>query len=382
MYVVSRQAEPLSSAVMRFQALWIYDLSAYHSFWKESVQTRSSTSSMAWDDFIWKALAKIYGLHLFSPTEALIPFARDYHQHRRHLIGSKNIRDLFASLRRLGLEKIGHLRRLPRSQFQKRFGRAWADFFHGISEPETAEWIWEPLRSQDPLLWSTEFETASVDAGQIVNVICEGLLKISQKSASLRTQKIELQLQLSDPEIILFEFPHPLILQTELGWIRYLITERLHRLSLDAAVWRVSLRIFPSEPSTTAQLSLFQKQKGLADIQRKAFYERLENQGFQIFVPQSEPSYLPEESWGRISPLTKSSEVEFSSHGLFRPLIQLSPQRISSPSGALRFTERISWFDSEGAHHTRDYFVARADRHWIWIFRTQANEWFQQGVVE
>lgn len=383
MFVITRQPEPLSTAVMKFAQYWIYDLSAYHDFWRSQAAERAREKVWAVDTSIWKALKKIYGAQTFSSIDTLLPFAQDFHHHRRYDLSDKKAQDLFRSLHRLGLVKVGHLERLPPAQIQKRFGKSWGEFFRGILSPDTAPWVWEPYRKREPLSWQIELEDPSVDAALILGSIMQGLECLSSQQPDYRIKKLSLILQLSDPEHLDFEFPHPIYLKEtkDRSWIRRLLEERLHHLCLDAAVWKISVKAITSDHEASGQLSLF---RNAADTEKvRQSLERLENQGFEIFKPQIQNSYLPEECWNRISALkAPPTEATDSRHGLIRPLIQFEARPISTPEGALKFTERIQWYDKNGLPHFRDYYLTRLDRRWAWVFQNENSQWFHQGVIE
>jgi len=115
----------------------------------------------------------------------------------------------------------------------------------------------------------------------------------------------------------------------------------------------------------------------------KNICERLENQGFPVFKPIEQPSYVPELSWTRRSPLAKKENLAApAERGIFRPLIHLPPKEIPKPLGRLQFTERITWFDESGTQRQRDYYLARFPRQWAWVFQNESQQWFQQGIVE
>ena len=78
MFAITRQPEGLSPSAMKFKDFWIYDLRTFHSFWKQLVQNKKQTFV---GESPWEALMKAYRLHLFSPLEDLISFARDFHEH-------------------------------------------------------------------------------------------------------------------------------------------------------------------------------------------------------------------------------------------------------------------------------------------------------------
>jgi len=369
---------------MRFQQLWIFDLTAYHSFWQKQVLKDAALEKWSVGENPWQALMHFYGLHLFSPLEDLAPLARDFHTHRKNPVNSKNIRDVFAAFRRLGLLRIGHLRRLPFPGLQKRFGKSWADFLRGILTPTECPWIWEPFRKQDPLSWTTDLEEPSVDAFLILENLMSGFRKIAESSPESRIQKFNISLHLSHPQIFEFDFPHSISLQKDSAWIRKLIEEKLHHLCLEESVFRLRVDAFPVELKAAGQLSLFgNRAENLTSEKTRLhhFYRRLENQGYSIFKPQSLPSYVPEKSWAKVSPLNENAGV-IVDRGLIRPLIQKDILPIPVPDKSCKFTERITWFDEKGIEHRRDYFMMRQTRAWAWVFRDKNENWFEQGVIE
>lgn len=383
MFIVSPSFENISAAVMRFQQLWIFDLTAYHSFWKLQMQKEAFIKKWGVGKNPWEALMLFQGLHLFSPIEDLIPFARDFHQHRENPVNNKNIRDVFHAFRRLGLLKIGHLRRLPPAGIHKRFGKSWADFLKGVLDSQE-KWIWEPFRKQDPLSWKADLDEPSTDALFILENLMSGFQKIADSSPESSIQKFQIALHLSHPQILEFNFPHSLNFKNDFGWIRKLIEEKLVHLCLEESVFRLRIDAFPVELKPLGQLVLFGNRPETLTTEKSRFQNfcrRLENQGYSVFKPHSLPSYIPEQSWERLSPLDEKAGC-IENRGLIRPLIQKKPEAISAPEGLCKFTERITWFDEKGEEHRRDYFVTRKTRAWTWVFKDESENWFEQGIIE
>ncbi len=384
MFIVGSHFEPLSLTIMRFCDFWIFDLSTYHDFWKRQALETSQKNKWAHDPHIWRALHKAYDLHLFSPTDELQRFARDFHSHHRHPISSKNIRDTFAHFRRLGLEKVGHLRRLPFQGLQKRFGKPWTEFLRGIVDPDHTPWAWRPYRSIEPIFWSGDLDEPSWNAEQLLEFVRHGLEQIALEHSQTQFNKIEVELCLTDPEKISLEFPHPLHLQRDLPWIRYLLQERFFQLCLDATVFKVKITLHPLFSFENIQLSLFPEKRTqqVSHLKLQNFLEKLENQGHLIFKPSPTPSLLPEASWKPTPARLSLEENPIFSRGVFRPLVQSEPQPIPAPQGQKSLTEKIEWFDDAGSRHKREYFVVRDRGAWIWVFCNENSEWFRQGVIE
>jgi len=397
MFVVTSEGTRLSPQCMQFaKKWWIYDLTPFHSFWKKTVEGQQSSSKtrntthIGVDSNVWGALLKAYKLHLFSPLGSIAVFASDFHSHFKNKISSKNLRETLAIFSRLGLDKIGHLRRLPPHQIQQRFGKAWADFLRGIISPKQASWIWEPFHSKDPVLWSYDFENLCVDGLRIFEEIKQGLEKLAEIHPYFGISQIQIHFILSEvteEETFDFQFTHRISLKKDLGWILRLLQERLTHMSVSYPVQRICMSLLPADSPESIQLSLFEDRAKI--LAWKEVCKKLENQNFAVFQPESTASYVPEFSWRRSSALPASASLNakknlnFSLHGLRRPLIQeKQPYQISPPEGALKFSERLAWFDEKGERRQRDYFMARTARHWVWVFKNEKDEWFRQGIIE
>ncbi len=381
MYIVSRRLSPLSPHIMKFQDFWIYDLRPFHDFWKKTVLEKdisSSQSSMTWDESAWGALLKIYGIHTFAPTHTLEAFAQDYHQHFHTKISPHAQKKFFEVMRRLGLNRIGHLKRLTFIEIGKRFGRAWADFMKGVFEPQKTPWPWEKFRTQEPLRWSENFDDPSASSEFILERFMNGVHALAQEQKDL-IQKMEFSLFFGERENLEIPFSHPISLSKEQAWIRKILQERLFSLQLESSVSRLEICAIPAEPLSSKQLSLFDSQA--PQIALESLCKKLENQGFQVFKPSPSPSYIPESSWFRVSPLSAQSNLE-TNRAQLRPLIQFPPRNIEAPTGILKKTEQIEWCDMQGQLRSRTYYMTRKTRYWAWVFQTEDGRWFEQGVVE
>ncbi len=381
MYVVSRHLSPLSPHIMKFENLWIYDLRPFHDFWKKTVLEKNiseSHAAMVWDESAWGALLKIYGIHTFAPTKTLEVFAQDYHQHFNTKISQHAQKKFFDVMRRLGLNRIGHLQRLSFVEIGKRFGKAWADFMKGVFEPQKTPWPWEKFRIRDPLRWSENLDEPSASSEFILDRFMCGIQSLAQEKHCL-IQKIEFSLIFGERENVELQFSHAISLSKECGWIRRLLQERLFSLQLHSSVSRLEICASPAEPALLKQLSLFDSQA--PQIALESLCKKLENQGFQVFKPSPSPSYIPEHSWFRVSPLSTRSPAEISRAQL-RPLIQFPPRTIEPPTGMLKKTEQIEWCDLKGQLRSRTYYMTRRSRYWAWVFQTNDGRWFEQGVVE
>jgi hypothetical protein len=333
----------------------------------------------SWGPTPWQALLKSYGIHLFSATPELIPFAEAFHRHRKNSVRSKEIQNLFQSLRRLGLVRVGHLSRLSFQEIQKRWGKAQAEWWRGVTQPEGANWIWIPYRQTEPLEWKGDLEEPSIDALQIKEFIAHGLNQLISQSKRIAIDKISIRLHLSDPEEIIFSFAHSLILPRDRAWLLHLVEERLNKLCLDGSVWRVHLLAHPVVHESRGQLSLFSQESN--QVKQRELLEKLENKNIFSFVPLWTPSALPEDSWKKASALQHTFDPK-QGWALSRPLYQEPPRMRRQPEGVLDFLERITWHDAQGRLVQRDYYKVRDRRAWRWIFKNQSEQWFEQGVIE
>ncbi len=384
MILISETPQNLSPSCMRFAQFWIYDLSSLHDFWKNNPKLQQQGIL---GPNVWRALFKVYRLHTFSPISHLKLFALDFHQHFKNKISPKNIDDIFHILRRLGLHRMGNLSRLSTSDIQKRFGKAWADFFRGILDPESTPWPWQPYQENPPLTWKDEFEIPCHEAGLILKSLQRGLQELASSHPSFLVSELHLQLVLyefSEDRLIELSFTHPYLLSAHQRWFLKILGERLHSLQLPSAVTHLHLIMRGTPPLQNLQLSLFEKRA--KTLSWNHLCQRLLDQDFSVFQPESCPSHIPEQSWKRGSPFQKLKLQESNPEtDLFRPLIQHLPEALSPHEQAIErkhFNERLTWLDEKGIRHQRDYFIARSTHHWIWIFKDETGKWFKQGIVE
>ncbi|MDB5037590.1 MAG: nucleotidyltransferase [Bacteriovoracaceae bacterium] len=383
MFAISREHESLSPSAMKFANWWIYDLHSFHSFWQQLIQNKTH---LFVEQTVWSALLKAYQIHLFSPMSSLIPFAKDFHEHypdfkSKQKVSDKKIEEVFQIFSHLGLKKVEQLKRFSRDELQKRFGPHWALFFEGILNPESP-WKWISHRSPEILFWSFEFEYFCIDSALLFQEISRGISLLAAEKPLFSIHQLEITFVLSEGNENLkpsenemqLSFTYEPSLQKDNLWILKLIEERLSHFKFDHPVWKFQMKLFPAGAKRSYQLSLFDKSD---EISWGELQQKLKDQNFKAFQPAPTFSYLPEKSWTRGEIRSTASF-----HGLFRPLIQGLPEKISPPESSLKFTERLTWFDQKGIHYQRDYFIARDQRAWIWIFRNEKDEWFKQGIIE
>jgi hypothetical protein len=384
MFAITRQPEGLSPSAMKFKDFWIYDLRTFHSFWKQLVQNKKQTFV---GESPWEALMKAYRLHLFSPLEDLISFARDFHEHDSTPsanISEKNIRETFHIFSNLGLKKIEQLRRFSRDNLQQRFGPTWASFFEGVLQRDTP-WKWKPYRAPETLVLAFEFEDFCTSADLLFQEISKELSSLAAAHPQFITSQLKIGFTLSQEnellqpheKEILLGFHYEPLLQKDLKWMLELIKNRIFQIQFDHPLWKFQIELFPANPRRVQQLSLFKNQAD--ELSWLSLCQKLADQSFYAFEPEPTYSYLPEACWRRAN---QSKSAHWPSHALVRPLIQEDPKPIAPPQGSLKFTERLSGFDECGKFFQRDYFFTRATRHWIWVFRNHTGEWYRQGILE
>ncbi|MBN8555899.1 MAG: hypothetical protein J0L93_10680 [Deltaproteobacteria bacterium] len=381
MFVVSAQNLKFSPYIMRFADWYIYDLKNLHDFWKVRIQEAEGADYVCGDS-LWKAILKAYQLQTFSPLQDLKIFAETYHSFFKTKISAKNIADTFAILRRLGLDRLGNLNRLPFSEIQARFGKTWALFFQGVISPAEAFWKWIPYREKEVFYLEHEFENLCADCAELMEPIENYLKKLSESEPNLQIEKLSLQFvtyeTTDDPG---FDLPttYPYLLSRDQLWIFKLLHERVLSLKFSSPISKILFRIHSTDRAESLQLSLFSNDLAKS-LEYKSLCEKLLNEKFDVFVPEILPSYLPETSWKKTQP---TKEIQIPNYGLFRPLIQEVPSPIAPPDDLrIWFTERLAWFDTKGSAHSRDYFISRVPQRWIWIFQDENQNWFRQGVIE
>lgn len=381
MFALSSKLESLSPILMKFGQFWIYDLTPFHSFWKNLVQNKK-------DIFVgespWDVVLKAYRIHLFSPFQELAPLIKDFCDCNKLKISEKKIQTNLEILTHLGLKKIEQLKRFNRDEIQRRFGRDWADLFAGILSKSTP-WPWHPYRQPEVLSISIEFDDFCIDADLLVHSIGQKILATSRQHPSFCIQKCLLYFTLSqgneclssEENQILLSFTYEPILSKDFLWILKLIQNQILQMKFDYPISKVEMHLYPAPPKASHQLSFLNTRH--QEISLKELCQKLADQNIQAFQIAPTHSYLPEDSWEK--DFNGNSGVA-SNHGLMRPLIQEEIRAIPDPEGALKFTERLRWFDSNGAAHERDYFITYSQRKWIWIFRDEKGGWYRQGIVE
>jgi|GEM_PF-5788252 len=379
MFAVSAEKIELSPVFMKFQEWWIYDLKKIHPFWKNKIQSQKKI-------FIgqneWEALLKAESIHNFSPIGRLKSFSEKYYQYYQPQMSFKEIDKVFMHFHRVGLKKLASLRKIPLLQFQKRFGKIWADFFKAVLNPYQAKWIWKPYEEEIFLEEKIEPDEAFVQASQILEE-CQKVLKVwADQNEDFCFKQIDIHLVAFDSEEdkdLRLLFPYEPHLRVNLNWVRRVLEERLSQLRFFSPITFVQLRLSPVFIKRFVQLSLFNPAHSVKKSWKEAC-QKLETQGFKLFQPKSMPSYLPEKSWKKVSPLEENPS--FSPNIFYRPLIQFKPKAISSPKGSIFFTEKLQWIEEDGQVCFRNYYITYQSKQWLWIFQDKNKKWFQQGIVE
>jgi len=371
----------ISPHCMKFQKLWIYDLRIFNEFWQNKIKTKKE---IIFDKSVWSVVLKAYGLQTFSPLLYLQKFAKDYFDHYRSPISSKQIEKVFHHFHRLGVHKLGHLQKIPFAQIQTRWGKDWGDFFKGVVDPEFTLWKWEPYRKPQVLEASSFFEDPVIHMEIIKETCRQQLESWSKIYPHLGLERIVLNLGAQTEEgdqCLELDFGNQPSLKKEMDWILRVLEERLLQLQLQSPLQQISIKLFPKLKSPGLQLSLFQKQDTCTNF--KDICQKLAAQGFSAFQPEVLSSNVPEDSWRKAESYKESSSFwSLPQTNITRPLIQYAPRNIPEPKGKLYFTERLHWFDELGKEFKRDYYLWFSHSRWLWIFKNQAGQWHEQGIAE
>lgn len=383
MFALTKEPQALSPLCMRFQNFWIYDLRSLHSFWIQKIR---SQKNLITGQRLVEVIMRAYHLHLFSPLDQITSLARDYHSQVYHpssqnkLAEKAAIEKVLKHFRRLGVTRIGHLRKIPSAQIQKRFGEKWRFFFESISNPIAPDWHWVSFHESPPLKAEIEVDYILSNSQELYPLLEEQIQKWSQEYSSLFLQSLKIHIFCFESEgdqIIELLFSNHPSLNSQKSWILKMISLRLETLSLCSPVSRIQMQLIPEDRLKTIQLSLFEDFQ--FQIKWKETCDRLKAMGFEVFEPLSTTDARPEYSWMR-APVGQAAVLQGPIH--FRPLVQFYPQPIPAPQGQLTFVERLEIFTPEGEPEIRDYFMTRRSRSWEWIFQNQNQEWFRQGIIE
>lgn len=378
MFALSQEEQEVSPHCMRFKNWWIYDLRIFNEFWQNKIQQRSN---LILEKTTWQGILRAYEIQVFSPLSSLELLAQDYFDQFRILISKRQIQKVFQHFYRLGLQRVGNLRKIPFAEIQKRFGKDWHDFFKGVLEPQDSLWRWEAFRKPQILEALRYSEDSLYEASRIKELVQVILEKWGQQHPWLGIERLEIHLgaerEEGDRQIEIL-FAHLPSFDRDRSWMMRVIEERLSNLSLEAPIQKIQIRAFPREKRRQIQLSLFQE--STRGLQVQELCERLRTQGFQAFQPKLLPSQIPEESWQK--DILSSESLRLQETHELRPLIQYPPKVIPEPHGKLYFTERLQWFDVQGHTHRRDYYLWYSTQRWLWIFRNEEDQWFEQGIAE
>lgn len=378
MFAVSLQDQDLSPIKSSFHHYWIYDLQVFHPFWINKIKAKSD---IFFGESVWDSLLKAMGVSFFSDLKNIEDFSKSYHQYFNHSISSKNRRDVFAHFRRIGITKVGHLKKIPPQQIQRRFGKHWAEFFKGICFPKKTEWKWQAHKEQQIYKFSFEPEYILTQQSELLHFFQSSLEKLASHEQSLCIETLQIDIHCPESEEeknFHFYFPHKPLLSKEKKWIQRSVEERLRNLEVHTPIYKLVFSIQSPQDLQSIQLHLFQNQ--YEQIEWKDLIHKLQSNGFNVFQPEILASHLPEGSWRMSS--HSIANIHITPNTYYRPLIQHLSRKISAPSGKLYFTERIEWVDTEGEKHQRNYFITHSQKRWVWVFQNENQEWYQQGIVE
>lgn len=384
MFAVSPIELPLSPKVSKFRNFWIYDLSGVHPHWIRKFEFQPD---LYFASSIWEALLKAYGLSLFSPLPHLKSFAFDYFSEfqikniKKTKIGRHQIDTIFNHLKRLGIDRIGNLKKLSSSQIQNRFGKHWRDFFQGISSPDSLSWPWSKFLAEKKLVHILDPEHPLNHSQQLQAEISKQLRlwRDAQSSIFMDELKIEfISLENEEDHKIKISFPHKACLQTQYQWIERVLEDRLQEIHFRSPLSRIVIELKIADPRPLLQLQLFDRRQNHHNQWQEGIYQLIDR-GFHIFQPQIVNSNCPEFSWKKRTPSQESLALGTE---IPRPLVQFHPQPAQAPKGYLRFTERLEYFDDQALKRTRDYFITRKKNKWFWVFKDENGDWFDQGIVE
>lgn len=395
MYVVSDHFLSLSPQVMKYGSWWIYDLSRFHDFVRKPLLEKYPSAPK-----VWEALLKAYGIHRFSPLRDLFPLAKDFFRFhpsvKNREVSDEQIQKKLRIFFDLGFSKAESLKKFSRSEFQERWGRDWALFWEAVLRPAQTSWPWVAYHTPESLHATYEFENFCVDATLILSAVESRLRDLSQHRPYFCLRSCCLDFVLSEGGMlenkIELEFAYEAHLKSDLKWILKLLESRIFELQVEYPIWKLHLHLFPGDLQKPEQRFLFKNEKRkweplYQESEMLFLAQKARDLGVKVFYPRETHSYLPEDSWEMVdlgafksaSGLSLGPKFQYGTH---RPLIQYAPRKIQPPSKPLEFMERLTWFDEKGLMHERDYFKFRSGLIWKWIFRDQAQNWFEQGVLD
>ncbi|TVQ79444.1 MAG: hypothetical protein EA369_04745 [Bradymonadales bacterium] len=376
MFALSDEFKDLSPQVMRFRLVWIYDCTGVSNFWKNKIRSEKAVLT---EDSAWKLICKFYGIHLFSSLQELENLSKTYFEEFNLKVSPQQQLKVYTQLRRLGLTKVGHLKKIPDDQIQRRWGKDWLNFFRGVLGSPKAVWPWIPHRKIKEFRLKKAFDFGVCDSAILIEESLELLLQLSKEQSQIHLRQIDIFLG-SQEEGADFHLPFlfhssPLLAQS-FDWLKKLFILRFSQIELLAPLSQIEIKLLPAEAPRAQQLHLFQTKPAAVSVSE--ITERLSSLGAKIFQPQGLPSRLPERSWHKVAP---KENFKISTPPLYYPLIQHRPKEIPQPRAELYLVEQLVEFEASGEELRRDYFVAFMNGRWRWIFKDQTQKWFQQGLI-
>jgi hypothetical protein len=379
MYACALDELPISPNRMRFQKVWIYQLTSFHPFWIEKIKHKHCNEVFIAPS-IWESLLQIYNLNHFSPIARAQAFAEDYHRHFNPEISRSQIEVLFQRLHHLGLKKVGHLLKIPISQIQNRFGKKWAIFFSGLLYPDKQNWPWETLRDEKIFKKKVYLDFPVYDCQIFSNHLTQAIDDWTRELSNTHVQRLQVKWpgqSHDDDQMLDIEFPKKISLRKDFLWIKRIIQERLLSIKSLTSFSQFEIWIYTSPPTPFIQLSFFEDRASPERFEKT--FQKLSQIGGELFQPEKSQSPQPEKSWRTQKPEWKFT---WSSEPLFRPLIQFDPRPIPAPQGIIHPTETLEYFDENKKIQRRHYFIMRSERRWVWIFKNSRHQWFEQGILE
>ncbi len=161
-----------------------------------------------------------------------------------------------------------------------------------------------------------------------------------------------------------------------------IVRERLERLALSAPVLEIRLLADHFTAPAIRQAGIFSDaQESVEQFQHvlDKLTARLGEEAIHRYELKAD--YRPENSWTS-SEIASSTAASVKATTSPRPLWLLTePRRISKPTAALVYSERIAsgWWDDHDI--ARDYyFLRKANGTGLWVYRDERNEWFVHGI--
>ncbi len=350
---------------------------------------KNLSNSLSWD--LWWDFAKIY-----AEKSNVLPALFRKSQHAMTL-----------AMQRLGMKSPNHLRNLPSSHMQRRFGKTIADAWQ-LTYPERqgldskgaiALFPWQGFQLEEELRVRRHLDQELRDWQPIEELLREDINRLTRHPNFAKDERVlvlEWQLtlwDLSEWQLCLsFRHPHNLHQEmpeqkTALLQFQHLFEKesRYRKLTAENSIIAWKLILKEKAPARFRQHSLFEESRD-----ELSYLRHLENMIKRpLEAYQLEEDWLAEDSFCEQDPIFQATgeREDYLPLNQKRPLFlyheakPLAPELLSRARfGSFQERTMDKWWKNSAENLSRDYYQLFHQDLILWVFRDQSGTWRSHGI--